>query len=670
MGKRIKAAALLVVLAALIALARLWQLQVIQGSGFRKASENNRLRVVDIFAPRGIIYDRNGIPLVKNVPSFDVYLIPDMMKNPEDVPRIAALLGLTPGDVADKLRQTGRLVPVELAQGLDFNQLAEVSARLSDFPELQVRVDITRDYIYGDVASHLIGYIGKITAAEEKDPEFAGVPNGGFVGQRGIERLYDRQLRGVPGKRLIEVDAMGHELKVVGDIPPKKGKDITLALDIKVQLAAEKAFGNNAGAFIAMDPKTGEVLGFMSRPAFDPNEFVGGISAANWRRLAENKEDPMLDRVLQCQYPPGSTFKIITAMAALGSGAVTPEEKIDCPGALWLGGHAFHDWKKGGHGIINIRTAIIQSCDVFFYKMGLRTGIDTIARYARAFGLGRKVPLKLGPQMPGLIPDTVWKKKVTGQPWYPGDTVTAAIGQGYVLVTPLQMARLVGCVGTGGKFLPEPRLLKLSPGQQPRLDPVGIHVNRAIVDLVRSGLEGVVNEPDGTAYYHARSKLVSISGKTGTAQTVNGGKRYDAWFVAYAPSDDPRIALAVMVEQSRLEGAGAAAPVAKAAIEAYFTHPVPAQAPANLNSPVNGPGNPVKSPVNLINGPANLIIPPARKGRLRLKSRPGWIYNSVKKPGGTRPANLLNGPANLIKTPASKGRLGDRTGEGAANAGR
>nr|MDA8387473.1 penicillin-binding protein 2 [Nitrospiraceae bacterium] len=509
--------------------------------------------------------------------------------------------------------------------------------------------DIARDYIYGDVASHLIGYIGKITGSEETDPEFAGVPNGGYVGQRGVERLYDQRLRGVPGQRLVEVDAMGRELKIVGEIPPKKGKDLTLALDINVQLAAEKAFGGQAGAFVAMNPETGEVLGFMSRPAFDPNDFVGGISTSNWRQLADNKDHPMLDRVLQCQYPPGSTFKIITAIAALQSGSVKPADKISCPGTFCLGRHVFHDWRRGGHGIIDIKTAIIQSCDVFFYKVGLQTGINAVARYARAFGLGRRVRLGLGPQKPGLIPDTAWKKKATGQAWYPGDTVTASIGQGYVLVTPIQMARLVGCVGTGGRFLPEPRLLKLRPGGKPRLDPVGLPVSAATIGLVRSALEGVVNEPDGTAYYHARSKLVSISGKTGTAQTVNGGKRYDAWFVAYAPSDDPSIALAVMVEHTLKEGAGAAAPVAKAAIEAYFmekmakTAPVvPAKTPVFRDNPVKGPVKgqikapvkgsikmPVKAPVN---GPVNgLVNGPAKRPA---KGRPG------APPGGIRPEPL------------------------------
>ena len=569
LDKQTKTAGLVIVLAFLVAVIRLWQLQIIQGTDLRKASEGNRLRIIDLYAPRGIIYDRNGIPLVKNVPSFSVSLTPGMA-NPADITRIAALLGLDPAFIVKKVRASGGpLEPVKLKQGLDFASLARLEARLSDFPELQVNVDITRDYIYGDVASHLIGYIGKITEAQMDEPEFAGVPKGGYAGQWGIERLYDQQLRGVPGQKIIEVDAMGRELKIVGEIPPKKGHDLTLALDINVQLAAEKLFAGRTGAFVALNPKTGEVLGFMSKPSFNPNAFVNGITAGQWQELAENKEHPMLDRVFQSQYPPGSTFKIMTAIAALESGAVKPEDKLNCPATFCLGRHVFHDWKKGGHGIINIKTAIIQSCDVFFYNMGLRTGIDTIARYARAFGLGRKVKLGLGSEKTGLVPDTAWKEKATRQKWYPGDTVTAAIGQGYVLATPLQMARLIGAVGTGGKFLPDPSLLKLPPGDDPRGEPVDVSISPETMQLVQAALNGVVNEADGTAY-RSKSQVVSISGKTGTAQTVNGGKRYDAWFVAYAPSDNPDIALAVMVEHTAQEGASAAAPIAKNAIEAYY----------------------------------------------------------------------------------------------------
>ncbi len=603
-------AAVVIILASFVAVVRLWQLQVIEGRDMRKASEENRFKVINIYPPRGIIYDRNGIPLVKNAPSFNVSVTPHMLKN-GDVEQIAALLSLSPQDIEKKIQAArGSLEPVTLEEGLDFDELARVEARLSDFPALHVDVNIVRDYICKDVASQLIGYIGRINAQEEEDPEYSDVPKGEPVGQWGIERLYDRQLRGVPGKKLIEVDATGREIKVVGEIPPKKGKDITLALDINVQMAAEKKFSSKAGAFVALDPNTGEILAFMSKPSFDPNAFVNGISAADWKKLADDPEHPMLDRVFQSQYPPGSTFKIITAIAALESGAIKPTDKLNGPGTFVLGGHVFHDWKKGGHGMLDIKHAIIQSCDTFFYQVGLKTGIDEIAKYARAFGLGRSVKLGLGYVASGLVPDTTWKERVYKCPWYPGDTVSASIGQSYVLVTPLQMARLVGSVGTGGKFMPRLSFLKLKPGQKPVLDPVGLPVSSATINLVRAALQGVVNEPDGTAY-RSRSSLVQFSGKTGTAQTVDGGKRYDSWFVGYAPSDNPEIALAVMAEQTPEEGASAAAPVAKAAIEAYIKEKEGKLAPgALLNGVSPSIANAANAAAKIANRPLAKIAGP------------------------------------------------------------
>ncbi len=604
----VRISAAVIILAFLVAVLRLWQLQVIEGRDMRKASEGNRFRVIDIYAPRGIIYDRNGIPLVKNAPSFNVSVTPGMLKK-GGLEDIAALLSLSPSDIEKKIQAAGgSLEPVTLKEGLGFDELAKVEARLSDFPALQVDMNIERDYIYKDVASHLIGYIGRLTAQEEEDPEYSDVPKGGSVGQWGIERLYDRQLRGVPGKKLIEVDATGREIKVVGEVPPKKGKDLTLALDINVQMAAEKKFSSSAGAFVAINPETGEILGFMSKPSFDPNAFVNGISSADWEKLADDKEHPMLDRVFQSQYPPGSTFKIITAIAALESGAIKPTDKLNGPATFLLGRHVFHDWKKGGHGMLDVEHAIIQSCDTFFYQVGLKTGIEEIAKYARAFGLGRKVKLGLGYEATGLVPDTAWKERVYKCAWYPGDTVSSSIGQSYVLVTPLQMARLVGAVGTGGKFMPRLSFVKLAPGQQPVLDPVGQPISSSTIDLVRTALQGVVNEADGTAY-RSRSQLVSFSGKTGTAQTVNGGKRYDSWFVGYAPSDNPEIALAVMAEQTAEEGASAAAPVAKDVIEAYIKEKEGKLAPGALLNGVSPEGALVNGTAKIINATAKTSGP-------------------------------------------------------------
>ncbi len=553
----------------LVLVVRLWQLQVISGKELRKESEENRLRVVDIYAPRGIIYDRNGIPLVKNMPNFSVSVIPERLKT-ANIQGISALLGLDPAWLTRTLAAASRSVePVKIKDDLSFDDLARVEARLSDFPELTVDVGISRDYIYGQTAAHLIGYIGRLTPAQAESPEYAGVSKNSFAGQWGIEKLYDKQLRGVDGKKLIEVDAMGREIKQVGEVPPKKGQDLTLALDIKMQMAAETAFANHTGAFVAINPNTGEILGFMSKPSFDTNEFVPSISAANWKALIMDDKQPMLDRVFQSAYPPGSTFKIITAMTGLETGIINTGTKFNCPGFFDLGNHVWHCWRHRGHGDISVHNAIVQSCDVFFYNVGIRTGIDPIAKYAKAFGLGRKVGLGLGPESSGLIPDTQWKEDVRKQKWYPGESLNCAIGQGYVLVTPLQMARMIGAVGTGGTFMPKLTFLKQPANAKPVDDPIPVHISQNTIDIIKSALAGVVNDPAGTAY-RSRSSIVSISGKTGTAQVAAGvHAQTNAWFVAYAPSAKPEVALAVVAEKAG-EGASSAAPVAKAAIEAYM----------------------------------------------------------------------------------------------------
>ncbi len=546
---------------------RLWQLQVIEGKELRQASEENHLRIVPIFAPRGIIYDRNGNALVKNVPNFCVYLLPEAIKTADPV-RIAAFLGLDREDVRKEIDENrNSLEPVLLKETIPFDELARIEARLSDYPELSVNADVARDYPYGEMAAHLIGYIGKLTEKQAKDPAYADVPRGDFVGQWGIEKYYDSELRGTPGERIIEVDALGRELKAVGEIPPKKGKDIHLALDMNLQMAAESAFANRVGALVAVNPKTGELLGMVSRPAFDPNSFVFGISQDEWRSLVFSPEHPLLNRAFQSMYPPGSTFKIITAMAGLETGSVTPDEKIVCRGSLDLGGHIFRCWRHEGHGPLDIHKAIVESCDVFFYNVGMRTGIDNIAYYARSFGLGSRTGIGLGSEKAGLIPDTAWKEKVMKQPWYMGETLIASIGQGYVLVTPLQMARMVGAVGTGGRFMPDISFKKYEGGPV-KGKQIPIHVSDSTIQIIQDALYGVTNEDGGTARLAGHSDIVPISGKTGTAQTISSRKGPDdAWFVAYAPSNSPDIAVSVILEHG---GHGtAAAPIAKKAIEAY-----------------------------------------------------------------------------------------------------
>lgn len=552
-----------------ITLLRLWQLQVLQGKEMRHVAEENRLRITDLLPPRGIIFDRNGNPLVRNSPNFCVSLLPEMTREAQ-VHSIAALLNIPSEQLLTILKEKkGTKEPIKLKERLTFEELARVQARLSDFPELTVDVEVARDYIYGDIGAHLLGYIGKLSEAQAKDPYYAGVPRTGYTGQWGLEKYYDKELRGVPGQRLIEVDALGRELRVVGEIPPKKGKDVTLGLDINLEMAAQAGFGNRVGAMVAINPKTGELLGLVSKPSFDPNVFVPAIKPEDWRKLVMDPKHPMLDRAFQSMYPPGSTFKIVTALSALEDGAVSPTSTVTCGGSFTLGNHTFGCWKHEGHGTINIYKAIVQSCDVYFYTNGLKTGLDRIAFYARALGLDSKVGLGLGSEKKGLIPDSEWKMRVRHDKLYPGEQVVASIGQGYVLVTPLQMARLMAVIGTGGKFIPDISFKKYAGGDV-KGRPVPVPFKEENIHLIQSALAGVVNDPGGTACVSGRSQIVHISGKTGTAQTTSSAKGPDhAWFVAYAPSEDPEIAVAVLVEEGG-HGSSAAAPIARSAIEAYI----------------------------------------------------------------------------------------------------
>lgn len=553
---------------------RLWQLQVLQGEYYRKISTENMLRIIKIPAPRGIIYDRNGIPLVKNSPYFCASLMPDHLEK-VDIRSLAGILGLNSSDIYAKItkKRLSPFEPIRLKEGLTFNEISVVEARRSDFPGLIVDIDMSREYPYGDMAAHLIGYLGKLNPSQSKDPEFKDVPPDAFVGQWGAELLFDKSLRGTPEERIIEVDALGKEIRLLQEKPPVKGDDLKLSIDINLQKAAEEAFGDKAGALVALKPDTGEVLGFVSKPSFDPNMFARGISYNQWAELTQDKKLPMLNRALQSQYPPGSTFKIVTAIAALNEGAITPKTKVTCSGGINYGNWRFGCWRKTGHGTISLHRAIVESCDVYFYEVGKRVGIDKIAEYARKLGLGSETGLPLVKERAGLIPDTQWKHEKKNQQWYLGETFNSAIGQGYVSATPIQMAQLISAVANGG-FIYTPTIVKLetipSPIRKADIKP-------QTLELVKSGLYGVVNEGGGTGGA-SRSSIVTIGGKTGTAQVVSIRKssnqlpeklRDHAWFVAFAPVEKPEVALCAFVEHGG-HGGGAAAPIAKQAIEGYF----------------------------------------------------------------------------------------------------
>jgi penicillin-binding protein 2 len=560
-------------IACLILIVRLWQLQILQGKEYRELSESNRLRIIAIPAPRGIIFDRNGIPLVKNSPYFYASIMPNEF-DVRSLQSLSEMLNIPADKIQEEITKNGvsPLTPIRLKQGLSFEEVAYIESRRSDFPGLIIEVEAGREYIYGEVGSHLIGYLGKLTPAQAKAPAFNDVPREAFIGQWGIEKLFDTTLRGSPGTTVTEINALGRELRHLKGNLPLKGEDITLSIDINLLKEAEKAFGEKAGALVAINPNNGELLGLISKPSFDPNLFSKGIAHEDWLKLSQDEKKPILNRALQSQYPHGSTFKVVTAIAGLEEGVITPQTKVNCKGGIKFGGRFFGCWRKRGHGVLSLHKAIAESCDTYFYEVGRRLGIDRMHDYALGLGLGKETGVDLVREKKGVIPDTTWKREHKKLPWFPGETLISAIGQGYVTTTPIQMAVMTGTIVNGGTQY-KPMLVK---GAQPVI--LGnFEFDPETLQIVKEALYGVVHDKGGTGWA-ARSKLTTIGGKTGTAQIVGIKKdsqdlpekyRDHAWFIAFAPVEKPEIALAVFVEHGG-HGGAAAAPIAKRAIEAYI----------------------------------------------------------------------------------------------------
>src|SRR4030042_2182001 len=433
--------AYIAIIAFFLLIMRLWQIQILQGNEYRKLSESNRLRIISIPAPRGILFDRNGIPLVRNSSYFCASVTCGQFDKAK-THLLSKVLNMPVEEILEKINQEGLgpFIPIRLKEGLSFNEVAYIEARKSDFPGLIIEADASREYIYGNIGSHLIGYLGKINPSQSKDPSFRDVPRDAFIGQWGAEMLFDKTLRGIPGEKVIEVDSLGREIRLLKEKNPIKGEDTRLTLDINLQKEAEEAFAERPGALVAIKPDTGEVLGLVSKPSFDPNHFAKGVRYEEWTALTQDKNKPLLNRALQSQYPPGSTFKIIMAIAALEEGVITPETKVECRGGITYGRWHFGCWRKKGHGVVSLHRALVESCDVYFYEVGKSLGIEKIYDYASSFGLGKETGFKLVNERRGLIPNTKWKEENKKQPWYPGETLNTAIGQGYVATTPIQMA--------------------------------------------------------------------------------------------------------------------------------------------------------------------------------------------------------------------------------------
>lgn len=586
---------------------RLWYLQVRDGPYYRDLSENNRMRTVLVEPARGLVYDRNGVLLANNVPSFTLYVsLEDVKDRPALVAKLNGLLGLEPDVIEKKLAVKGpRQLPRKIKDRLSLREATLIESHRLDLPGVMIEVESQRNYLEGVVGGHLIGYVGEVSAEQLERSDAEDLHQGSLVGQYGVEKSFDKVVRGKAGQKSVEVDALGHAKRTTVIERPRAGNDLYLTIDVRLQKLAEDLLGEEDGAIVALDPTNGEVLALASRPAFDPNMMSRELTGKQWEEIVQNERRPLTNRALQGQYPPGSTFKIVMAAAALESHTMTPTTPVHCNGGYQFGKRVFHDWKKGGHGMVDLDEAIVHSCDVYFYSVGQRMGIETIATYAKMFGLGRETGIELPSERVGIVPSPSWKERVKREAWLPGETISVSIGQGYVTVTPLQMAALVGAVANDGVVY-RPHLLRAvmdrTTGQLQEVPTVPretLPIKSETLKVIQKGLAGVVTR--GTAA-RSRSEIVSIAGKTGTAQTAalrTGPEseipkkfRDHAWFVAYAPTDHPTIAVAVLAEHMG-HGGSAAAPLAKTLIEAYFTQkrkaPVGAPQDSRATDPAETP---------------------------------------------------------------------------------
>ena len=574
-------------LAFLVLGSRLWYLQVLKGDEFAKFSLENHIRVERIPAPRGRILDRYGKELVINRTSFDIYVIP---KDVKDITYLSGSLSLAlnldPAEIEKNINTALKkksFKPVLITKDIDRDQLAYIEARRSSLPGVIIEINNLRQYPHGDLGASFLGYIGKVSEAElELNPK---TNSNDLVGKSGVEKGWESSLRGEDGYQQKVTDALGREVEsnlFLEDLQNKKsmpGDDVRLTIDIELQRAAEEILGEESGAIVAVDVNSGELLALASKPSFNPADFIKGIDSQTWANLINDKSSPLLNRATQGLYAPGSVFKMVPSVAALNEGVINPNDYVYCPGYYKSGNTIFRCWKRGGHGRVNMRSAIVHSCDVYFYKIADMMGIAKLHKYMTAFGFGSTTGLGIE-ERGGIAPSREWKKERYNKPWYKGETIVSAIGQGYVSVTPLQVAMMTAAVANGGKLL-KPTIVKkivsYNGEEQYNHEVVlagYIPVKKEMLSMVKDALVGVVNDPGGTGG-RARLNDYTVAGKTGTAQVVSLDSQSDekkhkdhAWFTSYAPAESPEIAVTVLIEHGG-KGGSVAAPIAKKIIETY-----------------------------------------------------------------------------------------------------
>lgn len=570
---------------------RLVYLQLIKGEEYRLKSEKNAVRLKSIKSSRGLIFDRNKKLLVDNRPSFNLKItLEDAGEIKKTVKKVARLIQVPFEELMETIADAGQgafYKPVTLKNDISRDQLAIVEAHKFDLPGIHIDIEPTRYYIHKKSAAHLLGYLGQINIAELKNDKYPNVKSGDAIGRYGIEKSFETYLQGKRGGRQIEVDANGRTIKVLKTVEPVSGNDLNLTLDLDLQQAAEELLKDKDGAVVAIDPNNGDVLVMASNPSFDQNDFIGGISQKKWDALISDPGKPMTNKAIQAEYPPASTYKIVTSFAGLEEKHIDIHSTAFCPGFLKYGNRVYRCWNKNGHGEVNVVAGLSQSCDVFYYQTGDEVGVDTLAQYARGCGFGKKTGIILENERKGLIPTSAWKKKRFKESWQGGETLSVAIGQGYNLVTPLQMAVFIAAVGNGGTLY-RPRIVTTITDSHAnivrKIEPEitgGLPASRETLNIVQTGLLRVVQGERGTAR-RIRLEGVAIAGKTGTAQvfSIKKGEKIEsedleyalrdhAWFVCYAPAENPVIALSVIIEHGE-HGSSTAAPIAGALIEQYM----------------------------------------------------------------------------------------------------
>jgi penicillin-binding protein 2 len=585
-----------------------WTIQIVRGDYYFLLSENNRIRAVKITAPRGYVLDRNGATLVENEPAYTLHLYRREAKDLDgSVDFIVNLLSLNRDQVRSRVergRREPEFVPIPIAENLGIDEVAAVQARAAEHPEFAITVSQRRLYKHAGAAAHALGYLSEATPDQIRNAgNVYGV--GDWIGQKGIEGAYERLLSGASGERRVIVDSHGREVAEEARLEASPGQNLFLTLDLKLQDIAEDYFREKVGSVVALDPRTGEILALVSSPSYDPNWFTRRVTIAEWNGLLGNPDRPLQNRAIQNMYSPGSVIKPFLAYGALDRGLVDPEWRVFCPGHATFYGREFQCHKKGGHGLVNLRDAIKESCDVYFYNLGQRLGVDRINEILTGFGFGAPTGVDLSFEKSGLVPSEEWARVRRGARWYPSETISVSIGQGPLLVTSMQMARALAGLLEGGR-LPTPHLFYSS--QDPRTGErlqykaefkQGPTLAPEKLAIVKNGMWAVVNEAGGTAY-GSRPKGVEMGGKTGTAQvvgreaTVRAGAdksklQHHAWFVGFAPINDPQMVVVVFVENGG-HGGLAAAPLAKTLFEARFGVSDDSVAPPPVQAAAPAPG--------------------------------------------------------------------------------